>query len=621
MNTFKELISSANILVNDKKYDKAVEQYKQALTLTEVSEQNIDIYNTLGRLFLSQNKIEEAIKSFESSLEIHNNIPEQKAKQLIVNKATILNNIGVIKLKTNLDQAIKYHKEALEIFSNITEHTPDVYTIHLANTHYSLGDAYYLKKDFYMAKKHFKSAIKLYKPYEKNFSVQPFIANAHYNLGNIYTDETNVYDARNNYLKALKIFRSLADKHPKSYTSLVAATFNNLAVTAKTMYKYSDAITYYKNALKEYEKIISDDRSTFLPFYAATLNSLGIIYTEQQDIKDDYASEGLSSFSGFGSLSATHSEKDKKEEISKQQKEKAAKYYKQALVLYDELAEKEPETYTHYVATCLHNLGILFDEKKDYKKAEEFYGKALKLRRYLADKNEKAFNLDTCVTLLNIVTMYQTLLEETGEIRVKDESNKILDEIETRLSCYTDSDKPILLSMRSDLQYFKEYFNSVDKEFLDVLEVIRNANYIEEEIKEYIAPSKKLELHKNIINIFEAYREKYPKNNRLLRELLYAFVHHSWLALRNKELKLAQESIDKGLKIDPNSLALKANQAHLFMINNKVEKAKKIYLSINDKYNSDNENLKNIIKADLNILRNDGVLKIKYEEIKKILSE
>ena len=78
MNTFEELISSANMLVNDKKYDKAVEQYKQALTLTEVSEQNIDIHNTLGRLFLSQNKIEEAIKSFESSLEIHNNIPEQK---------------------------------------------------------------------------------------------------------------------------------------------------------------------------------------------------------------------------------------------------------------------------------------------------------------------------------------------------------------------------------------------------------------------------------------------------------------------------------------------------------------------------------------------------------------
>jgi len=116
MNTFKELISSANILVNDKKYDKAVEQYKQALTLTEVSEQNIDIHNTLGRLFLSQNKIEEAVKSFESSLEIHNNIPEQKAKQLIVNKATILNNIGIIRLKTNLDQAIKYHKEALEFF-------------------------------------------------------------------------------------------------------------------------------------------------------------------------------------------------------------------------------------------------------------------------------------------------------------------------------------------------------------------------------------------------------------------------------------------------------------------------------------------------------------------------
>ena len=52
-------------------------------------------------------------------------------------------------------------------------------------------------------------------------------------------------------------------------------------------------------------------------------------------------------------------------------KEKAVDYYQQAVKIYNELADQEPDTYTHYVATALHNLGVLYDEKKDYPNARK----------------------------------------------------------------------------------------------------------------------------------------------------------------------------------------------------------------------------------------------------------
>ncbi len=609
MTSFEELISTANVLVDHKNYPEAILQFTSAIDKTDIPEQEIDIYNTIGRLHIALQNTNEAILSFEKALETHQSLSEEKAEKLSVNKATILNNLGLITLNSNVKLAIKHHKEALAIFTKAEEKKPKTFTLHLANTHYSYGDACYFKKDFFMAKKQYKDAITVYKIITDDHSTQPLIANAYYNLGNIYTDEDNVFDARNNYLKALKIFRALAEEQPKAYKSLVAATFNNLAVTAKTMYKYTDAITYYENALKEYEALLIQDRNTFLPFYAATLNSIGIIYTEQHEIKDDYASEGLSGFSGFGTLSVDNIKDEKKEKASQFQKEKAITYYGQAIEIYNELADKEPEVYTHYVATCLHNLGVLYDEKEDYKTAEEHYEKALGIRRFLAEKQPEAFNLDTCVTLLNITTMYQNLLEKTGKIGFKAESLKILKEIEGRLSIYGDSEKPILLSMKSDTQYFTRYFNEIDAEYLDVLDRFGMADAITEKINETLVPIEKLKLQKDIVNLMFVLKEKYPKNKRIQTELLNSYTQYAWFALRSNSLLVAEKAIENGFKIAPHSLSLKANLAHLYLVQNKTKKAKEIYLSIKELHNDENESFKKVLETDLKVLKNDDVLK------------
>lgn len=606
MSDFKELIASANVLVVDKKYKVAIDIFKEALIKTEIPEYKIDILNTIGRLFLSLQDAQNAIKSFEESINIHNNLSSDKATALQLNKATVLNNLGALTVKREPKTAIKYHKEALDIFTN----NPNTSVLQLANTHYSYADASYGKGDFYMAKKQYKDAITKYESVKDTDDLLPFIANSYYNLGNIYTDENNVYDARNNYLKGLKIYRKLSEIQPKAFKSLVAATFNNLAVTAKTMYKYGDAITYYENALKEYKDLLEIDYKTFLPFYTGTLNNIGIIYSEQHEVKDDYDSFGLTGFSGFGTLSTDNSidNKEQKQKLEEFRKNKALEYYTQAIEKYNELVVSEPELYSHYLATTHHNLGVLYDTKGDYKKAEESFEKALFIRRDLAKQQPNAFNLDVCVTLFNIVTMYQNLLEQTVNIDFKESSLKILDEITIRMEAYKEDKRPVVESMRSDLTYFKNYFKRINEEYLDIFDAIVKENAVIEKINETFKPSEKLQMQKHVINLYYLLFEKYPNNPRLQDVLLNSYIKYSWFALRSNELAVAEKALDNGFNINKESLNLKTNQAFLFLLKNNTEKSKKLFNSLKDLKNEENKPYKQVIEEDFTVLKRDGLL-------------
>jgi len=619
MTTFNEDISTATIFVNEQNFEEAISHYKIALEKSDSPEQQIDVANAIGRLYLNLNKLEKAIDFFEKSLGFHHELPEEKAKTLRVNKAGVLNNLGVITLKQDVKKAVKYHQEALEIFkaSNITE--PNMYVFHLGNTHYSLAEAYYIKKDYFMAKKNFKEAVKIYESLKDSPETTAVLkANAFYNLGNIYTDENNVHDARTNYLKSLKLFTSLTEENPKAYRAMVAATLNNLGVTAKSMYIFSDAIKYYEKALGHYEILIGQNRNNFLPFYAATLNSLGIIYTEQHEVKDDYDSGGLSGFSGFGILSVDNVVDVEKEQLEEDRKEKAVEYYQKAATIYNELSEKDPEAFTHYLATVLHNLGVLHDGKGNFKKADKYYNQALDIRKVLAEKHPEAFNLDVCVTLLNMVTMFQNLLETNVDISYKTKALEFLKEIETRISGYSD-ERPVVSSMKSDTLYFTHYFNRVNDEYLEVLEAMSKADVFSEEITATTIPSEKLKFQKQILNLLYGLYVNYPENERLQTELLNSYIDYSWLALRSNELSIAEKAIENGFKIDENSLSLKANHAHLFLIKNDFDRAKEIYLSLKKLRNDENESFEKVLKTDLTVLKNDGVYLAEDDEINSIL--
>ena len=598
--SYTDVIQTANILLGDGKLLSAIEYYQKALPLAEYIEQKIDIHNVIARSSLNLNRVNEAIANFEQSIQLHDELPEDHAILLKENKAAVLNNLGVLSLDKDVKKAILLHQQALDIFKTSEEEDGKNYRMHLGNTYLSLGDAFYKKNDLYQAKKHYKKAIDVYVTLENDrILLDSLSANVYYNLGNIANEEHDLPAAKEYLTKALFLYQNLVAQQPETFRSLLAATHNNLAVVSKTAEKYGETIMYYQSAIEQYEILITEKREIYLPYYAATLNNLGIVFTQKHEVRDAFGLVDSSGYTGFGTLSVNNFQDEKKDLEIKKDKENATKYYLKALDVYSELAEKEPENYTHYIATTLHNVGVLMDEMEDYEKAENYYKKALHLRKELAQQYPEAFNADVCVTMLNMVTMNQSLMEKESDLKYKKVSLQLLKEIEERLQSIPEKDRAVIQSMQSDMAYYTAYFDKVDDAYLSVLSALGKVYEWMEEITSVIDPNQKIAFQKQINELLESLIEKHPDNERLQEELLAAYTDYAWLALRVNQLKTAHENIQKGFKLNTNAPALRINMAHYHLLNGDPEKARKMYAEIIQAFG---ENTKKVIDEDLVIL-------------------
>ena len=66
--------------------------------------------------------------------------------------------------------------------------------------------------------------------------------------------------------------------------------------------------------------------------------------------------------------------------------------YEEALNIYRELAEKEPETYLPYVAATLNNLGILDRAQNRPEEARKAFEEALKIYKSFAKQDPDQFS-------------------------------------------------------------------------------------------------------------------------------------------------------------------------------------------------------------------------------------
>lgn len=417
--TFEEQINNANIFLQENKLEKSIGHYEDALKLASTTKQRIDLYNVLGRLYQKTRTPKKAITAFKTSLKLYEDYPQNDT---FVDIASVHNNLAAVYLETDFDLAIENYKQALKIYLTITELGNKEFHPHLANTNFALAEAYSKKTDVYNAKKHFKAAIKLYDQLTDR-SANELKASALYHLGNIYTEEFNVFDAKVNYEKALVQFQDLSLKDEKAFTPFVAAVFNNLGVTHKSMGEHQKAFGNYEQALKLYQNL-ADNNELFLPYVAATTNSLGILYAELRNY------------------------------------DKAIEYSGKSITIYNSLADANPGEYTHYLATSLHNSGLFGFELRKLELAQEYFDQALTIRRSLALKQPDAFDADFCATALNLVELYQTKMESKVDLDLKVKCLKLLNDVDGRLQ-KQDENRPVLKSMKSDCRYYLDYFNGV----------------------------------------------------------------------------------------------------------------------------------------------------------------
>jgi tetratricopeptide (TPR) repeat protein len=81
----------------------------------------------------------------------------------------------------------------------------------------------------------------------------------------------------------LKIYRELAQKDAEAYLSHVAITLNNLGILDQDQNQVNDARKEYEEALKIYRGLAEKEPETYLPYVAATLINLGVLDRAQNE--------------------------------------------------------------------------------------------------------------------------------------------------------------------------------------------------------------------------------------------------------------------------------------------------------------------------------------------------
>lgn len=178
--------------------------------------------------------------------------------------------------------------------------------------------------------------------------------------------------ARKNYAlvrvafqEALATYRELAKFNPETYRPDVATTLNSLGTLDRLQDRNAEARVAYEEALAIYRDLAKVDPGTHRANVARTLNNMGALDTAQShlDVLNGTPSHYEAARSVFG----------------------------EALAIYRELANTNPEAYLPELADTLNNLGVLHSSQGHDVAARAALGEALAIYRQLAAGNPERF--------------------------------------------------------------------------------------------------------------------------------------------------------------------------------------------------------------------------------------
>jgi tetratricopeptide (TPR) repeat protein len=237
----RPLIALGNIMLNNDEFEKAIRQYKKAVTLKT---DYLQPYILLGDAFSQIDKFDDAIENYNYGLLLDSENTE------------ILNKLGNAHVnKGEINQAISYYNKALEI-------NPDS-----AMTYNNLGAAFFHQNNFDLAIKYYLLALKF----------QPDFTEARFNLALSLSKQGKINEAIIHY-------RHLIDKSPDNE--------NGYLGLANLFFKQDN----FEEAIKYYHKTLSinpeDERAYFnlgIAYYRLSNIDKALIYIELAlSINPDY---------------------------------------------------------------------------------------------------------------------------------------------------------------------------------------------------------------------------------------------------------------------------------------------------------------------------------------------
>jgi tetratricopeptide (TPR) repeat protein len=345
--------------------DKAQRVYEFLLEQASSNSERATVYHHSGIAKDRLGEYEEAIKFYDKSLEIFQNILPPYHPSF----ASIYNNIGsVYDNMANNSKALSYYEKALEICQkSLPPNHPD-----LAASYNNIALVYEKMGEYSKPLSSHKKALEIY---QKSLPPNhPSLSTSYNNIGLLHDSLGNYSEALSHCKKDLEIKqKSLPPNHPD-----FAVSYNNIASVYDSMANYSDALSYYERALEIKQKTLPPNH----PSLANSYNNIGLVYDKTGD---------------YSKALVSH--------------EKALEIYKKSL------PPDHPD-----LATSYNSIGLLHDSLGDYSKALLSHEKALEIYKKSLRPNHP--DLADCYS--NIGSVYCKMGECSKALSYFEKSHEIL---------------------------------------------------------------------------------------------------------------------------------------------------------------------------------------------------
>ncbi len=382
----------------------------------------------LGSAFYFQNNYEKALKYFQKSLKIKEELNVEHPDD-VGNKqgvSTLLNNIGIIhKNMGNYKKSIEYYKKSLSINEELQD-SPDEAIAksgkeEIANSLRSIGIVYWYQGIFEIAVQYYQNALNTY----KELSDKQGIADSYLVIGIIYHEWGKYELALEYYQKSLKIFEKLDNK------KAIADSFNNIGLVYKDWGNYGEkALEYFQKSLVIMEELSNKHG------IANSFTNIGEVYEQRENYEEaiDYYKKALEISEELGNKQqiAANLESIGNVYIKREKYEKALENHKKSLNIREQIGSKQG------IASSLHSIGTVYNNWGNYRKAVEYYNESLKLakemksNKLIKDNYENISEVYSAIGNNNQAFKYYKLYIAVKDTMFTEESHKQIAELETK---------------------------------------------------------------------------------------------------------------------------------------------------------------------------------------------
>ncbi|MFX1572413.1 MAG: tetratricopeptide repeat protein, partial [Promethearchaeota archaeon] len=356
------LIAIHNITQVDYRFKRLVDVAETLMQLNDKYKAPILI--SLGNLFSSIGRTEEAEKIFLNALNIYKNLAKQYYRIYLPYVAATQKNLGTLYLDSKqFEEAEKNYLDALNAYKDLKKQYYDVHS-----PDFDLEEYEDLEKSYSVDLKMYNEALKKY--YDVYLPEEPSFTN---DLGNVCIDLDLLEDIQDGSLDSLDSYRKLAKMCYDMYLVDIAKTQSNLGLVYSELSKFEEAEKMHLKALKIKKKVAENYPDQVLPELVLTLIDLGDLYAS------------LNKF------------------------EKAEKRYQNALKISKGLAEQNPDIYMYNVAIIANCLGNVYLRLQEFEEAEKNYLGALEIFNIYAKQDRKTYLYNVAEVQNNLGNLYMII--------------------------------------------------------------------------------------------------------------------------------------------------------------------------------------------------------------------